>query len=156
MVVVPFLMAMPVRVDGLGMDMAVRMAIPEKETLGEPHEPEGDLAEQDRRKSEAEERGRGEEDLGARGAEPLGRSDIAHDARPVRERADGERATERSQADLRSSFDEKAHRKIDHSRRDSLDEGAGLRRKAIDQGGEVVVETPGNAGTGHQKASRQR
>jgi hypothetical protein len=161
-VVVPFPMPMPVRVDGLRVDMVVRMAIPEKENPGESHEPESDgaregrdLAEQERRESEAEERGRGEEELGARSAEPLGRGDVEHDTRPVRERTDDERATERGQTYIRMPFDEETDREIDRSRRDALDESAGLGRETVDEGGEVVVEPPGHASAGHEEAGRQ-
>lgn len=70
--VVPFPVAVPVRVDSLRVDMVVGMAVPEEKAPREAHEDQGDdardsrdLSEEDRREGEAEKRSRGEEELGA-------------------------------------------------------------------------------------------
>ncbi len=52
MVVMPFPVPMPMRMDGLRVDMAVRMAVPEQESPGEPLEAEGKGARDGRELSE--------------------------------------------------------------------------------------------------------
>lgn len=97
------------------------------------------------RNERAEERGQGEEQLGAHGSQLLGRRYIENDGEPVAHRSDGQGRGRRVELG-QSPIQREADGEIDGSGDEAFGHGRLGRRESAHQRGQVVIDSPEEAG----------